>query len=119
MSRLDSFIRRMMAQRACLDLAAELIAGLPGPVLEIGLGNGRTYDHMREIMSHREIYVFEQELAAHADCIPPAEFLIIGDCRSTLPTMQDRLPQAAALAHIDTGMGDVAASHKLAAEIAP
>ncbi len=60
MSRLDSFIRRLKAQRACLGLAAELIRDVPGPLLELGLGNGRTYDHLREIMPGREIYVFER-----------------------------------------------------------
>ena len=50
MSRLDSFIRRLEAQRACLALAAGRIGGLPGPVLELGLGNGRTYDHLRELL---------------------------------------------------------------------
>ncbi|HTY69417.1 MAG TPA: class I SAM-dependent methyltransferase, partial [Alphaproteobacteria bacterium] len=38
MSRLDSFIRRLQAQRACLDWAIQAIRSLPGPVLEIGLG---------------------------------------------------------------------------------
>ena len=38
MSRLDSFIRRLEAQRACLNNAAQLIAGVPGNVLEFGLG---------------------------------------------------------------------------------
>src|SRR6202022_2543720 len=46
-SRLDSFIRRLKAQRACLDLAAGLVRGLDGEILELGLGNGRTYDHLR------------------------------------------------------------------------
>jgi hypothetical protein len=50
MSRLDSLIRRIRAQRACLNRAADLIKGVPGPVLELGLGNGRTYDHLRELM---------------------------------------------------------------------
>jgi hypothetical protein len=36
MSRLDSFIRRLEAQRACLNLAATLIDGLDGAVLELG-----------------------------------------------------------------------------------
>ena len=49
MSRLDSFIRRLEAQRACLNRAAELIGDLEGVVLELGLGNGRTYDHLREL----------------------------------------------------------------------
>jgi len=119
MSRLDSFIRRMMAQRACLDRAADLIKDLPGPLLELGLGNGRTYDHMRETMPKREIYVFERQVAAHPDCVPPAEYLILGDARETLPMMWDRLPRAAALAHIDMGTGDVGANQRLAAELAP
>ena len=55
MSRLDAFIRRLQAQRTCLGLAADLVAGVPGPVLELGLGNGRTYDHLRELMPDREI----------------------------------------------------------------
>ena len=55
MSRLDSFIRRLEAQRACLNQAAALIVGLDGAVLELGLGNGRTYDHVRELFPDREI----------------------------------------------------------------
>ncbi len=70
MSRLDSAIRRLQAQRACLDAAAALVAGLPGPVLELGLGNGRTYDHLREILPAREIFVFERRIAAHPASIP-------------------------------------------------
>ena len=64
MSRLDSFIRRMQGQRDCLNRAAELIAGIPGPVLELGLGNGRTYDHLKEILPDREIFVFDRRIAA-------------------------------------------------------
>ena len=75
MSRLDSFIRRLEAQRACLDHAAELIGGLDGVVLELGLGNGRTYDHLRSLFPGREIYVCERAVAAHPDCVPPEERL--------------------------------------------
>ena len=49
MSRLDSVIRRLRAQQACLERAAALIRGLPGPVFEWGLGNGRTYDHLCQL----------------------------------------------------------------------
>ena len=84
MSRLDSFIRRLEAQRACLDRAAELIAGLDGVVLELGLGNGRTYDHLRELFPDRDIYVCERQVAAHPDCIPPADRLLLGDMFETL-----------------------------------
>jgi S-adenosyl-L-methionine methyltransferase len=51
MSRLDSFIRRMQAQRLVLNHAAAALGDLPGSVLELGLGNGRTYDHLREVIA--------------------------------------------------------------------
>jgi hypothetical protein len=118
MSRLDSFIRRIQAQRACLNRAAQLIKHVPGPVLELGLGNGRTYDHLRELMPERDIYVFDLQLAAHADCVPPREFLILGDGRETLPMMWNKIPHSAALAHFDIGTGDFRENQRLAAELA-
>jgi hypothetical protein len=118
-SRLDSFIRRLEAQRACLDMAADLVRGLDGPVLELGLGNGRTYDHLRELCPDREIFVCERRVAAHPDCIPPAELLLLGDMRETLRAARGRLAGRVALAHLDPGTGDIAASQALALEIAP
>ena len=90
MSRLDSFIRRLEAQRACLNHAAALIAGVDGAVLELGLGNGRTYDHLRALFPDREIFVFDRRVAAHPDCIPDDAHMILGDVRETLPAA---LPQ--------------------------
>ena len=75
MSRLDEFILRMQAQRACIDEVALRMLDHPGPVLEVGLGNGRTYDHLRLKFPQRAVYVFDREVAAHPDCIPPAELL--------------------------------------------
>ena len=60
-NRLEQMIRRLTAQRNCLEFAAEMVAGLPGPVLEFGLGKGRTYDFLRERFSEREIFVFERD----------------------------------------------------------
>jgi hypothetical protein len=108
MSRLDSFIRRVQAQRACLDRAAELIADVPGPVLELGLGNGRTYDHLREQLPARRIFVFERLVQAHPSCIPPDDDLFLGDFRETLPTAAERIGAKAALVHADFGQGDAA-----------
>ena len=119
MSRLDSFIRRLQAQRACLDHAAGLIAGLDGAVLELGLGNGRTYDHLRSLFSARDIYVCERQVAAHPDCVPPEERLILGDMRDTLPAARVRLGGRVALAHLDAGSGDAAANRGLAAALTP
>jgi hypothetical protein len=117
-SRLDSFIRRLEAQRACLELAADLIRELDGEVLELGLGNGRTYDHLRELFPNRKIYVCERRVAAHPDCIPASEFLLLGDMLETLPAVRTRLAGRVALAHLDPATGDVLASRTLAAELA-
>ena len=119
MSRLDSFIRRLQAQRACLDLAISMIAAIDGPVLELGLGNGRTYDHLRAGLPGRPIYVFDRRLAAHPDYRPDAEFFIEGDVLETLAEAHARLPGPAALVHCDIGTGEAAANAALAKAIAP
>jgi hypothetical protein len=111
MSRLDSFIRRLEAQRACLDWAVASSWDLAGVALELGLGNGRTYDHLRARLAHaREIFAFDRQLAAHPGCIPDSEHLLLGDFRETLPALAGRLGRDAALVHADTGSGDSAAS---------
>jgi hypothetical protein len=119
MSRLDSFIRRMQAQRDCLNLAAELIRDLPGNILEFGLGNGRTYDHLREILPGRDIYVFERKVAAHPDCIPPDDRLFLGEVVDNLPKAFAQLGRSSALANLDIGSGDQEASRHLARGILP
>ncbi len=101
MSRLDSFIRRLEAQRACIDAAAEMIAALEGPVFELGLGNGRTYDHLRERLEGREVFVFERQLAAHPACIPDPAHLFLGDIHETLPAAVARFEGRVALIHSD------------------
>ena len=106
MSRLDSLIRRLEAQRRCLDLAAREIRGLPGPVLELGLGHGRTYDHLREILPDREIYVFERQVDPATTVRPGAGFLILGDIHETLPRAVGRFAAQVPLIHADIGTGD-------------
>lgn len=106
MSRLDSFIRRLMAQRACLNASRELIRHLPGPILELGLGNGRTYDHLRELFPDRDIFVFERQPAAHPQSFPDHSRLVVGDIRETLPRASGWLPRPAALVHSDLGNSD-------------
>jgi hypothetical protein len=118
LSRLDSAIRRLEAQRNCLALAASLIANLPGPVLELGLGNGRTYDHMRSLLPDRDIYVFDRQLAAHPDCLPDDDHAFVGDFSDTLPGALARTGGPAALAHCDTGSGDKGATLAQAAWLA-
>lgn len=115
MSRLDSAIRRLIAQRACLDHAAELITNLPGPVLELGLGNGRTYDHLRKRLPEREIFVFDRRIAAHPDCIPDETHMILGDLRETIPSALERIGARAAFVHADIGTANAKRNAALAA----
>jgi hypothetical protein len=119
MSRLDHMLRRLTAQRACLNRAAELVDGIDGVVLELGLGNGRSYDHLRELLPTRDIYVCEREVAAHPDCIPPADRLLLGDLRDTLPQARSWLAGKVALANIDIGTGYISEHKSIAAEVLP
>lgn len=118
-SRLDSFIRRLEAQRACLDWAAAAIAGIPGAVVELGLGNGRTFDHLRARLADREIFAFDRQVAAHPACIPDEAHLILGDFRDTLGPFAARHAAQMALVHADTGSGDTAATAALARWLGP
>jgi hypothetical protein len=106
MSRLDSMINRLVAQRDILNHVAGLIAGVPGAVLELGLGNGRTFSHLREILPDREIFVFERRITASPNSIPDAEHVVLGEIRDTLPFCGPRVGGAAALIHADLSNGD-------------
>ncbi len=119
MSRLDSFIARMQAQRDCLNFLKPLVERLPGPILEVGLGNGRTYDHLRLLFPGRDIYVFERKVAAHPDCIPPDDRLFLGDADKSIPHAARRLGARAALIHTDLGTGDHAANMAMGKWLGP
>jgi hypothetical protein len=119
MSRLDSVIRRLEAQRACLNRAAELIRPVDGAVLELGLGNGRTYDHLRDLFPGRDIYVFERHVAAHPECIPPDDRLFLGEAREAIPRAAGKLGASAALIHTDLGTGDHAANTAMGKWLGP
>lgn len=118
MSRLDSFIRRLEAQRACLERAVALAGDVAGPVFELGLGNGRTYDHLRQLCPAREIFVFDRQVAAHPDCIPDPGHLLLGDIRETLPQAVARFGRSIAMVHSDMGTGDAVANARIASFIA-
>lgn len=119
MSRLDLFIDRMVSQRACLNHAAALTASLRGPVFELGLGNGRTFHHMREIMQGRDIYVFERAVASHPDSTPADDKLILGDVNETLPRALHRFGPTAALVHADLGGHNRARNDVFARQVSP
>lgn len=118
MSRLDSMLRRFSAQRDGLNWAAEQIAGLEGDVLDLGLGNGRTYDHLREILPERRIWVIDRVLQCHASCVPPEADFLQGEAE---PMLQKLLANDTriALAHYDFGFGDKAKDVSEAARLSP
>lgn len=119
MSRLDSFIARMQAQRDCLNHLKPIVDALPGPIVEVGLGNGRTYDHLRTLFPGRDIYVFERKVAAHPDCIPPDERLFLGEARQSIVRAAAQLGSTAALIHTDLGTGDRAANKAMGLWLGP
>ena len=102
MSRLDSFIRRMTAQRDVLNHIGERVKALDGPVLELGLGNGRTYDHLRERLPGRRIIAFDRVCQANRKSMPPDCDLILGEIDQTA---QPFVGINAALVHADIGSG--------------
>ena len=119
LTRLDKAIRRLKAQRTCLDWAVAEIADIPGSVLELGLGNGRTFDHLRARMPERDIYVFERNPQAHPASTPAADRLIVGNLEDTLAASRARFAGRAALVHSDIGTGDDARNQRLAAWLGP
>ena len=118
-SRLDLFINRMVSQRACLNHAAELTKDMVGPVFELGLGNGRTYHHMREVMTNRDIYVFERSVASHPDSTPPEDMILLGDVFNTLPQALKRFGPTASLIHADLGGHNLAKNDEFARSVSP
>lgn len=102
MSRLDSFIRRVTAQRDILNAVADDVLRLDGPIFELGLGNGRTYNHLREKLPGRRIIAFDRTLAAHASSVPPEADLMLGEIRETA---QRFVGLGGAMVHADIGTG--------------
>ncbi|MEX0304931.1 MAG: class I SAM-dependent methyltransferase [Leisingera sp.] len=121
MSRLDSMLRRLTAQRDGLNWAAEQISAMDGDVLDMGLGNGRTYDHLREILSSRRIWVIDRVLQCHPSCVPPKQDFLQGEAKPMLERLAAE-GHKIALAHYDFGFGvkekDVAEAAALSPVIA-
>lgn len=118
MSRLDSFIRRMQAQRDCLNAAVQMLADIPGPVLDLGLGNGRTFDHLRETMQDREIFVFDRVVNSNPKSTPDPDHVFLGEADAQLAIAAARFGRSVALIHSDLGTG-TSADADLAAAIVP
>lgn len=119
MTRLDLFIARMVSQRACIDHALALTAEMAGPVYELGLGNGRTFDHIRANVKRRDIYVFERAVASNPASTPSDEQLVLGDVFETLPMMLAKHGPIASFAHADLGGHNLKKNDEFARAISP
>jgi len=85
LTRLEKTLFRLEAQYACISWALAQISGRPGMVFELGLGLGRTFNHLSHHLPDRRILVFEREVRSYPDCTPEADQLILGDLGETLP----------------------------------
>src|SRR5581483_11000831 len=98
--------------------------GAPGPGTRRLRAGARPWQraHLRpsaRALPQAQIYVFDRQVNAHPDCVPPADHLFLGEILETLPQALARLGAGAALVHTDVGTGDQAANTRLAASLAP
>jgi len=105
-SRLDSFLRRLTAQQVCLGVCVGLVEAVPGPIWELGLGSGRSYDHLCHLFPDRDIQVFEHRVSEDAAGLVPPDQMIIGDMRETLAKMAGLADTGPAFVHADIGSGN-------------
>lgn len=108
-TRLQSFLTRIEAQIALLDwVCAEVRRdqGLAeGPILEVGLGNGRTYSHLLGRLPGRRIVVFDREVKAHPMSRPDDGDFVLGDVSQTVRDFADADGRKAVMIHSDIGDG--------------
>ena len=109
MSRLDSMLRRLTAQRDGLNWAAAAISEVSGDVLDLGLGNGRTYDHLRSMLPERRVWVIDRVLQCHPSCVPPEANFLQGEAEPMLARLAAS-DHRLALAHYDLGFAEAIAT---------
>ncbi|MEO0390765.1 MAG: class I SAM-dependent methyltransferase [Pseudomonadota bacterium] len=117
MSRLESFRRRLTAQIEGLNWAMAQTADIAGDILELGLGNGRTYSHLREY-GNRRVWAVDQVLQCHPNSTPPQQDFLHGDAG----TMMQKLLQEGrtfGLIHSDLGNGNKEMSAQLHIDLSP
>ncbi len=118
MSRLESMMRRLSAQKIGLEWAIEATKDIAGDALEIGLGNGRSYDHLREKVTNRRVWVIDRQLQCHPSCVPPKEDFLQGEAEDMFAEMKKRGMQIS-LAHYDFGIGVTERDEAEAARLSP
>jgi len=110
-------MRRLSAQRDGLEWAAEQTRDMNGDALDMGLGNGRTYDHLREILDRR-IWVIDRVLQCHPSCVPPSQDFLEGEAEEMLQKLAATGAKIV-LAHYDFGFGIKEKDVEEAARLSP
>ena len=99
-------IARLQTQKHYIEHAARALAGIEGMVLEIGLGKGRTFDHLRRQFPERAIVAFDRDVYALPHCVPDRRRLVLGEFQDTLPAWLSQNRTPIALVHADIGSRD-------------
>ncbi|MEO1720567.1 MAG: class I SAM-dependent methyltransferase [Pseudomonadota bacterium] len=114
MTELEWAVIRLRTQIRLLDWAANELLHEDAPlVLELGLGNGRTYDHLRQRLPDARIEVFDREMKGKLSSRPPEDRFHKGELVTTLAAFEPR--GHAQLIHADLGTGDPEHEHRIAA----
>ena len=120
MSRLEDLINRFTAQRDVLNFAiGKIPAGAGEIAVELGLGSGRTYDHLREKLAGRKVYSFDRSDDAHPGCSPEGELFVEGEITEQLPAFVKGREGRAFLVHMDVGTKSRATDEALYRELEP
>ena len=113
-TRLEKTLYRLQAQHACFAWAFEQIGDTPGVVFELGLGLGRTYNHMRHRLPDRRILAFDRKIGSYPDCTPDEKDIVLGELADTLPLAAQQYRGQVILAHTDIGSFDREQNRQLA-----
>jgi hypothetical protein len=119
MSRLDDLICRFSAQKATLDMATEAVRSKQGLVVELGLGSGRTFDHLRKRLPNKRIFTFDYAVNTHPGCEPLQDQLILGPIEETLAGFTKQHQGEVVLIHVDLGTKDLIRDQQLMTRLSP
>lgn len=113
-SRLERMIARLTTQRDLLNHVAGRLIAIQGPILEIGLGKGRTFSHLRNLYPDRKIWAFDFEVHAPSHSRPDDSDIFLGDFRQSLVSCWGRIDARPAFIHADIGTESRKADAELA-----
>lgn len=116
MSRLNDLIHRFTAQRDVLNHGLKLLEersfGSESIAVELGLGSGRTYDHLRSALGSTPLYAFDFRVETHPGYEPPEDRTILGDILETFPRFAEKNRGRACFVHLDIGTKDKSADRR-------